>query len=69
MLNPFKHQEHYKPPNPHPPAFASEGGLEIWKCLMDLNGRMGRVEGRQMVISSVVLAVLSLVLAKTLGAF
>ena len=61
----LKRREKYVPPNPHAPAFNSEGGGELWKLILEMHYKLGALETKTNIIAILVLGML----AAVLGAF
>ena len=64
---PFKRK--WKPPNSPLTslAFEDQGTWEMWQGLMDLRDRVGRIEGINLLLIPLVLAILALVVAERFG--
>ena len=57
----------YSPPNPHPAAFASAGGADLWDAVMDIRDRVIRLETRQQLLYGIMIVLLGGLLAATLA--
>jgi len=66
---PFKKRSKWKPPNSPltAGAFNSNGAWELWQGLMDVRDRVGRIEGGLMLLIPLVLAILGLLIAGSMG--
>ena len=64
---PFKHK--WKPRNSPVTQheFNSAGAWELWQGLMDVRERVGRIEGGLMLLIPLVLAILGLLIAGSMG--
>ena len=69
MKNPLKRRLKYVPPNPSVPSFASEGGGELWKLVLEMYRDMGSIKTEVRILGLVVFGMLAAILARLLGAF
>ena len=64
-----KRSNKWKPPNAPltPAAFQGQGAYEAWLGLLDIRERVSRIEGGLMLLIPLVLAILGLLIAGSVG--